>query len=262
MHFIDTHAHLYKEYFPATFKEVVQRAVQEDVKQIIVPCVKAANIFELFEAADQFPNNLYPLIGLHPTDVNEDYETEVEILEKYLSDERVVGIGECGLDLYWDKTYLEAQKIVMKKHLEWAKKYHYALSIHIRDAYAEVIQLLEKYGTENITGVMHCFSGGIQEAKWAVQHDFYLGISGVITFKNSKLQQIVKEIGLQHLVLETDAPFLAPVPYRGKTNESAYIPIIAEKVAEIFDTSIETIMEVTTQNSLNLFPKLSLYSRF
>jgi len=257
MHFIDTHAHLYKEYFPVDFKDTVQRAVHANVKQIILPCVKAANVLELFDAADQFPDNLYPLIGLHPTDVKkESYEAELETLEKYLSDERVVGIGECGLDLYWDKTHIETQKIVLKKHLIWAKEYDYALSIHVRDAYTETIQLLENYGKENIKGIMHCFSGGIQEAKWVVQHGFYLGIGGVITFKNNKLQQIVKEIGLQHLVLETDAPFLAPIPYRGKTNESSYIPIIAEKVAEIFETSMDTVMEVTTQNSLKLFPKL------
>ena len=257
MYFIDTHAHLYKEYFPVTFKDAVQRAIHANVRQIILPCVKAVNVSELFEAVNQFPDNLFPLIGLHPTDVKkENYKTELETLEKYLSDERVVGIGECGLDLYWDKTHLEEQKIVMKKHLDWAKEYDYALSIHVRDAHAEMIRLLEEYGKENIKGVMHCFSGGIQEAKWAVQHGFYLGIGGVITFKNSKLQHIIKEIGLQYLVLETDSPFLAPVPYRGKTNESTYIPIIAEKVAEIFDTSIHTVMEVTMQNSLRLFPKL------
>ena len=257
MHFIDTHAHLYKEYFPATFKDTVQRAIHANTKQIILPCVKSANIPELFEAANQFPDNLYPLIGLHPTDVTtENYETELETMEKHLSDERVVGIGECGLDLYWDKSYLEEQKIVLKKHLEWTKKYDYALSIHVRDAYAETIELLEKYGKGTLKGVMHSFSGGIQEAKWAVQHGFYLGIGGVITFKNSKLQDIVKEIGLQYLVLETDAPFLAPVPYRGKTNESAYIPLIAERIAEIFEIPIDTVMEVTTQNSLKLFPKL------
>jgi TatD DNase family protein len=256
MYFIDTHAHLYKEYFPVNFKETVQRAVDANVKKIILPCVKASNVSELLDAADQFPNHLYPLIGLHPTDVNtESYEAEIEVLEKYLSDERVAGIGECGLDLYWDKTHLEAQKIVIKKHLEWAKTYHYPLSFHVRDAYAEMIQLLEKYG-KGIKGVMHCFSGGIQEAKWAVKQGFYLGIGGIITFKNNKLQHIIKETGLSHLVLETDAPFLAPVPYRGKTNESAYIPLIAEKIAEIFDTSIDTVMEVTTQNSLELFPKL------
>jgi len=257
MYFIDTHAHLYKEYFPVTFEDAVQRAILANVKQIILPCVKASNVSELFEAVSRFPDNLYPLIGLHPTDVNKDnYETEMEILEKYLSDERVVGIGECGLDLYWDKTYLKEQKIVLRKHIEWAKKYNYALSVHVRNAHAETIQLLEEYGQRSVKGVMHCFSGGIQEAKWAVQHGFYLGIGGVITFKNSKLQQIIKEIGIQHLVLETDAPFLAPVPYRGKTNESSYIPFIAEKIAEIFDTTIGNVMEITTQNSLKLFPKL------
>lgn len=257
MYFVDTHAHLYKEYFPVNFKETVQRAVDANVKQIILPCVKASNMSELLDAADQFPDNLYPLAGLHPTDVTkENYKSELETLEKYLSDERIVGIGECGLDLYWDKTHFEEQKIVIKKHLEWATACNYAISFHIRDAYAEMIQLLEKHGKGNIKGVMHCFSGGIQEAKWAVKQGFYLGIGGIVTFKNNKLQHILKEIGLSHLVLETDAPFLAPTPHRGKTNESAYIPLIAEKIAEIFETSIDTVMEVTTQNSLALFPKL------
>ncbi len=256
-HFIDTHAHLYKEYFPTFFEDVVQRAVNANVKQIILPCVKSADIPNLFTAADQFPDHLYPLIGLHPTDVKkENYEAELAILEKYLSDKRVVGVGECGLDLYWDKTGLEEQKIVLRKHLEWAERYNFSLSIHVRDAYAETFQLLEEYNKTCIRGVMHCFSGGIQEAKWAVQHGLFLGIGGVVTFKNSKIQEIIKEIGLQYLVLETDAPFLAPVPHRGKTNESSYIPLIAEKVAEIFNTSTTTVMEITTQNALKLFPKL------
>ncbi|MDR3047312.1 MAG: TatD family hydrolase [Bacteroidales bacterium] len=256
MHYIDTHSHFYREYYPDDFSDAIKRAMDCNVSQIILPCVTVANVSEIFEATDLFPENLFPLIGLHPTEVKQNYIQELTTLEPFLKDSRVVGIGECGIDLYWDKGTLEEQKIAFTRQLEWAKEYHLPLSLHVRDAYAETIDILKKYVKEGITGILHCFSGGIEEAKWAINHGFLLGIGGIITFKNNKLQSIIKEIGLQYLTLETDAPFLAPVPHRGTTNESSYIPLIADKIAEIFETSSEEVMNITTQNAWNIFTKL------
>ena len=257
MHYIDTHAHLYKEYYPQNFEQTVNRAIEADVKQIILPCVTSANIPEILEAAVQYPENLYPLIGLHPTDVRkETFEEELKKLKIHLSDPRVVGIGEIGIDLYWDKETLAEQEIAFRTQLEWARDFKLPLSLHVRDAYAETFKIIGEFKKDGLKGAMHCFSGGIQEAKWAVEHGFYLGIGGVVTFKNNKLQHIILEIGLDHLVLETDAPFLAPVPFRGKTNESAYIPYIAEKVAQLFEIPVETVMQVTTANALKIFDRL------
>ena len=257
MHFIDTHAHLYHEYYPENFQDVVQRAIDVNVKQIILPCVTSANIPEIFSAANEYPENLFPLIGLHPTDVRKgSYMEELSTLKPYLEGPRVVGIGEIGMDLYWDKQTLEEQQEALKMQLEWAREYQFPLSLHVRDAYAEIFDILNNFRKDELKGIFHCFSGGIQEALWAVKHGFCLGIGGVITFKNNKLKHIIKEVGLSHLVLETDAPFLAPVPFRGKTNESAYIPYIAEAMASIFETSINEVMEVTTENALAIFERM------
>lgn len=257
MYFIDTHVHIYSEYYPDDLVEVVGRAIAADVTKMVIPCVSSANVVDIFAAVDQYPDHLFPLIGLHPTDVKkENWLDELTLLEPHLSDPRVVGVGECGLDLYWDKTTLPEQQHVFRKHLEWARDFQLPLSIHVRNAYAETFKMIEEFKRDHITGVMHCFSGGVQEAKWAVRNGFYLGVGGVVTFKNNTLQEIIKETGLQTVVLETDAPFLAPVPFRGKRNESAYIPLIAAKVAEIFDISVEEVMQVTTENALKVFKRM------
>ena len=257
MFFIDTHAHFYHEYYPEGFSDAVKRAIAANVQKVILPCVTSANVPEIFAAREEFPDNLYPLIGLHPTDVKkESYQEELERLKVHIENPNVVGIGEIGMDLYWDKETIEEQKEAFRVQLAWARQCQHPLSLHVRDAYAEAYEILNDFRQNDLKGVMHCFSGGIQEALWATRFGFYLGIGGVVTFKNNKLQNVIKEIGLSHLVLETDAPFLAPVPFRGKTNESAYIPYIAEKIAEIFETSVQEVMEVTTENALKVFEKI------
>jgi TatD DNase family protein len=254
MHYVDTHTHLYREYYPEDFNETVQRALKANVKKMILPCVTSKNIPEMLAAQEAFPEHLFLLTGLHPTDVRkESYPQELEILKLYLEDDRFVGIGEIGIDLYWNKETLAEQQDAFRTQLIWARDFQLPISLHVRDAFAETYEILNTFRHDKLRGVMHCFSGGIQEAKRAVEHGFYMGIGGVITFKNSKLQQIVKEIGLQHLVLETDAPFLAPVPFRGKRNESAYIPCIAEKLGEIFEVPVEEVMRVTTENAEKVF---------
>ncbi|MBO2524929.1 MAG: hydrolase TatD [Bacteroidetes bacterium] len=255
--FIDTHAHLIKEYYPDTLDQVVQRAIDAQVDPIILPGVNAAGIPELLASADRYKGHIYPLIGLHPEDTNANYQAELEIIAGYLDDPRVIGIGEIGLDFYFCREFEKEQIEVFDLQLGWAKERQMPLSLHIRNAYEEAIPVLKKYDHSGLKGVLHCFSGGIQEAQWGIRFGFALGVGGVVTFKNNKLQEIVKEVGLKNIVLETDAPYLAPVPYRGKTNESSYIPIIAQKVAEVTGESIEIVMEATTENALRIFDKIN-----
>jgi TatD DNase family protein len=256
-YFIDSHAHLYREYYPEDFKEVIQRAIDHRVEKVILPCVSAESLPDIFEATDQFPNHLFPLTGLHPTDVNQDFKSQLAVLENYLEDKRVVGIGETGIDLYHDKTFYAEQLMAFETQLHWAKTTRLPLSIHIRDGFNEALSVLKKFKGDGLRGILHCFSGGIQEAKWAIDNGFLLGISGVVTFKKNKLQDIVKEVGLTAIALETDAPFLAPDPYRGKRNESAYIPLIAEKIAAVLETSVEEVMKITTKNVEEIFKILT-----
>ena len=258
-YFIDSHAHLYREYYPDDFKDVIQRAIEHRVEKVILPCVSAESISDIFEVVQQFPQNLFPLIGLHPTDVDKNFKNQLTILEKYLNHKFVVGIGETGIDLYHDKTFYTEQLIAFETQLHWAKDTQLPLSIHIRDGFNEALTVLKKFKNAALRGILHCFSGGIQEAKWAIDNGFLLGISGVITFKKNRLQDIVKEVGISALALETDAPFLAPDPYRGKRNESAYIPIIAEKVAAILEISVEEVMKTTTKNVEEIFNKPNIY---
>lgn len=252
-YFIDSHAHLYREYYPDDFQEVIQRAIEVGVEKIILPCVYAESLDDIFEVVHQFPKNLFPLIGLHPTDVNQDFKSQLSVLEKHLDNNLVVGIGETGIDLYHDKTFYAEQLIAFETQLHWAKETQLPLSIHIRDGFNEALSVLKKFKSAALRGILHCFSGGIQEARWAIDNGFLLGISGVVTFKKNKLQDIVKEVGINAIALETDAPFLAPDPYRGKRNESAYIPIIAEKVACVLDISIEEVMKTTSKNVEMIF---------
>lgn len=256
MNFVDTHTHLSREYYPDDFDEVVARAIAAGVTQAIVPCVNAQSISCLFEAADQYPKNLFPLIGLHPTDITETYRQDLALMKGLLDDPRVAGIGEIGIDLYHDTSLRSEQQEVFYTQLSWARELDMPLSIHIRSGYEDALAIFNKFGNVQWKGVLHCFSGGIQEAEWAVKHGFTLGIGGVVTFKNNKLQDIVKAVGPKHIVLETDAPFLAPTPHRGTRNESAYIPLIAAKVAEVCDLPLEEIARITTENSQRIFQKL------
>ena len=252
-YYIDSHAHLYREYYPNDFQEVIQRAIENHVEKVILPCVSAESVPDIYEAVQQFPNHLFPLIGLHPTDVNQDFKNQLLVLEKYLNHKSVVGIGETGIDLYHDKTFYAEQLVAFETQLQWAKDTTLPLSIHIRDGFNEALTVLKKFKSTPLRGILHCFSGGIQEAKWAIDNGFLLGISGVVTFKKNKLQDIVKDVGIKAIALETDAPFLAPEPFRGKRNESAYIPIIAAKIADVLEVSVENVMQTTTENVEMIF---------
>lgn len=256
MPFVDTHTHLYREYYPENFEAVVQRALDAGVTRMILAGVDSKTPDQLQDAVSCFPDNMFALVGLHPEEVRADYEEELQAVKRRITDANVIGVGEIGLDYYWDRTFEKEQEEVFYRQLCWARDLGMPLSLHIRSAYSEAIRILRQFKPGELKGVMHCFSGGIQEAQWAVQHGFAIGVGGIVTFKNSKLQELLPEVGLQHIVLETDAPYLAPTPHRGKPNESSYISLIANKIAEIFNVPLQTVEDITTQNAYSIFDRL------
>lgn len=257
MRFVDTHTHLYRESYPDNFEDVARRAIEAGVDKMILGCVNRETPDWLQEAVSLFPDNFFILIGLHPEDTKADFEDDLAQIEAHLDDSNVVGVGEIGLDYYWDRTFEKEQREAFSRQLCWARDRKLPLSLHIRSAYNDAIEILKQFRPGELSGVMHCFSGGIQEAEWAVKHGFAIGVGGTVTFKNSKVQDIVAHVGLENVVLETDAPYLAPVPHRGKPNESSYIPIIAQKVADIFNVSLQTVADQTTENAYRIFTKLT-----
>jgi TatD DNase family protein len=255
MTFADTHAHLYLEEFDHDRKEMVSRALEKGVRYLFMPNIDSTSIKPLHELSSHFPGICFPMMGLHPTSVKENWKDEVIAIEPELEADpgKFCAIGEIGIDLYWDKTYADIQRELFIRQMEWSLRYDLPAVIHTRNSMDVAISVIEEMNQPKLHGIFHCFSGNIRQAENVIRLGFRLGIGGVVTFKNSGLQAVVKEIPLDHLVLETDAPFLAPVPYRGKRNESAYIPLIAEKIAEIKQVSIEEVAEVTTKNALRIF---------
>lgn len=249
--YIDTHSHIYEEEFREDREDTVQRAKEAGVGYIILPDIDSESRTRMLELEAQHPEMMFPLIGLHPTSVHENYKEELAAIEKQLGIHKFYGIGECGIDLYWDKTYYREQIKVFEHQLGMAKDMNFPIIIHSRDSLAEILNILKKH--PYIQGILHCFPGDPKEARKACEMGFLLGIGGVVTFKKSLMADVVREVGPQNLVLETDSPYLTPVPHRGKRNESCYIPLIAQKIAEITGESIKKIEQITTQNALNLF---------
>ncbi len=250
---IDTHTHLYLDAFDNDRSQVIQNAIEKGVEYMFLPNINSESINGMLAIEEQYPKNCFAMMGLHPTDVKEDFKNELEIIENWLEKRKFIAIGEIGIDLYWDKTFKKEQITTFKIQIELAKKYHLPIVIHSRDSMQEILTVLKSINTDNLSGVFHCFNGTIDEAKEVIDMGFMLGIGGVVTFKNSGLDKIVSAIGLQHLLLETDAPFLTPVPYRGKRNESAYTYYIAHKIAEIKQLTFEEVAQVTTENAKHLF---------
>ncbi len=253
MYFIDTHTHLYLEEFAHDRQQVINSALAANITKMMLPNIDSSSIEGMLSLADQYPDNCFPMIGLHPTSVKDDYLNELGIVEKWINERRFYAIGECGIDLYWDKEHAVQQEFVFRHHIDLARTYNLPLVVHIRDSFNEVIQILKDVNKSDIRGIFHCFSGSIEQAEQAIKFGFSLGLGGVITFKNNKMQETLKHVDLEHLVLETDAPFLAPVPYRGKRNEPSYIPIIAQMVANIKGITLEKVAEATSQNAEKLF---------
>ncbi|HPR26998.1 TatD family hydrolase [Lentimicrobium sp.] len=253
MIFTDTHTHLYLEEFDQDRREVIEKATGAGVRYMLLPNIDSTSISTMLALADEFPANCFPMMGLHPTSVKENFREELAIVENQLQNRRFYGIGECGIDLYWDKTFAKEQEVVFRHHIELALSYNLPLIVHIRESFNEVIRILRDANKPDLRGIFHCFSGSPEQAKQAAGLGFSLGLGGVITFKNNKMQETLKHVGMEHLVLETDAPFLAPMPYRGKRNDPSYIPLIAEKVAEIKGISVEEVARATTENARKLF---------
>lgn len=253
MQLIDTHAHLYAKEFEEDRKEVIEKAIALGITQFFLPNIDSSSIPALLGLSVLYPKNCFPMMGLHPCSVNEDYESELNIVEQWLSEKRFCAIGEIGIDLYWDKTFFQQQQIAFRKQIEWAKKCHLPIIIHSRNSFEEVMEIVTEYNDNNLKGIFHCFSGNREEAERVIAlRGFKLGIGGVVTFKNSGLDKVVEGIDMKHMVLETDAPYLAPVPHRGKRNESSYLLLIAQKIAAIKNISVEEVATITTQNAQDL----------
>ena len=255
MQFIDTHSHLYSSQFDEDRTQAINDAISAGVSTILLPNISSEYTKGMLKLCDEFPENCFPMMGLHPCDVNEDnIDAELLHVEQELAKGKYIAVGEIGLDLYWDKTKLEVQKKAFIHQIELAKKHKLPIAIHVRDSFAEAIEIIEKLNDENLRGVFHCFTGSVEDAQKVINlGNFYLGIGGVLTFKNSGLDKTIAEIELQHLILETDAPYLAPTPFRGKRNESKYIVNIAEKLAEVQQIEIEDVAKITTLNAKKLF---------
>ncbi|PLX00247.1 MAG: hydrolase TatD [Marinilabiliales bacterium] len=253
MIFADTHTHLYLNAFDDDRESVVKNAIDAGVDIMILPNIDSGSIEPLLELTDKFPEHCFPMMGLHPTSVKENYKAELKAVEDALDQREYVAIGEIGIDLYWDKTYFNEQVEAFKFQLEIALDLDLPVAIHTRDSMEETLEILALPEYRDVRGVLHCFSGDASQAKRAVDLGYYLGIGGVLTFKNSGLRGAIKDVPLSSIILETDAPFLAPVPYRGGRNESAYIPIIATHLSDLFGISREEVAMTTTNNALTLF---------
>ncbi|MBT8318344.1 MAG: TatD family hydrolase [Lutibacter sp.] len=249
----DTHTHLYSEQFNEDRNEMVQRAIDAGVSRFFIPAIDSTYMSAMLELEKEFPTNMFLMMGLHPTHVKENFEEELAFVKKWLDKRKFYAVGEIGIDLFWDKSTLEIQQKAFKTQIQWAKEKKLPIIIHCRDAFDEIFEILEEEKDESLYGIFHCFTGNLEQAKKAISYKMKLGIGGVVTFKNGKIDQFLQEIPLEHLVLETDAPYLAPTPYRGKRNESSYIINVLEKLADIYKVTPQEIAEVTTQNSKNIF---------
>ena len=251
--FVDTHSHIYSEEFSTDRKDVIARAVKAGINKIVLPNIDSSTIKSMLDLVDSSPQLFIPLIGLHPTSVKEDFRKELQIMEYWFDKRKFSGIGEIGIDLYWDKTFINEQIEAFRIQISWAKKMRIPIVIHVRDSFQEVFEVLEQEKEESLTGVFHSFTGNVDQAAQVIDLGFKIGIGGIVTFKNSGLDAAVQQIDLQHILLETDSPWLAPVPHRGRRNESAFITAIASKVALLHETSVEEVARITTENAQQLF---------
>ncbi len=253
MNWIDTHTHLYLEEFKLDLDQIIQRAKENGLVNVLLPNIDVNTIPEVDAMCQDYPEIARGMMGLHPCSVNENYQHDLDIIGKKLYSNTYIGVGEVGLDLYWDKTNFEIQKQAFITQINWAKDLNLPLSIHTREATTEALQIIETLQDGSIKGVFHCFGGSVEEARRVQDLGMYLGLGGVTTYKKSNLPDILNQFGLDRIVLETDAPYLTPVPYRGKRNESAYIPIIGARIAEILSVDIREVSLITTKNAKEVF---------
>ena len=255
MKLIDTHTHLYVEEFKEDINNVLERALAEGVEKFYLPAIDSTETEALLQLEKKFPEKMFAMAGLHPCSVKENFKEELRKIERQLIEREFAAIGETGLDFYWDTTFKKEQFESLHIHAEWAIQYKKPLVIHTRNSMDETISLVKEYKGKNLFGIFHCFGGNLQNANDIIDSGFLLGIGGVLTFKNSGLADVVKEIDLKHVVLETDSPYLAPMPFRGKRNESSYLKYIVQKLAEIKNVSAEEVALQTTKNAQEVFGK-------
>lgn len=250
---IDTHTHLYSEAFSEDRDEMMNRAQSAGIKFFFVPAIDASHTESMYQLKEKWPRHVHLMMGLHPTSVKDDYQSELEHVEKQFSQNKFVAVGEIGIDLYWDKTTLLFQQDAFLSQIKLAKKYKLPIVIHCREAFDEIFEILETEKGPDLFGIFHCFTGNFEQAQRAISFGLKLGIGGVITFKNGKIDTFLNKIPLSEIVLETDSPYLAPIPFRGKRNESSYLPLVCKKVAEIYGLTDDKIAEITSQNALKVF---------
>jgi TatD DNase family protein len=249
----DTHTHLYSEEFDQDRDEMMQRAVQAGVTRFFIPAIDSSCTQAMYDLEKNYPDNVFLMMGLHPTYVKENYLEELQHVEEELAKRKFYAIGEIGIDLYWDKAHLKEQQDAFRKQIQLAKKHKLPIVIHCREAFDEIFQILEEEKSKDLFGIFHCFSGTYEQAVQAISCNMKLGIGGVVSFKNGKIDQFLSQIDLKHIVLETDSPYLAPVPFRGKRNESCYLVSILSKLVQIYGLSAEDIAARTTENSKEIF---------
>ena len=253
MNIIDTHTHLYLKQFNEDIDLVIKRSIEIGVNKFIFPSIDSSHLDSMHILKNKYPDNIYLMSGLHPTNVKENFNDELEFIVNSLKTQDYVAIGEIGIDLYWDKSFLNEQQEAFTFQIRLAIKHGLPIVIHCREAFDEIFEILDKENCDKLRGVFHCFTGTLAQAKRAIDLGFVLGIGGVVTFKNGGIDKFLNQIDLKHIVLETDAPYLAPVPYRGKRNESSYIIHVIEKLAEIYGLSKEEIADITTKNAEKVF---------
>lgn len=250
---IDTHTHLYLPEFDENLPQAISRAVNQGVEYMLLPNIDLESVEPMHRVCDQFPVNCFPMIGMHPTSVKTGYRDELEKILAFFPGRRYIAIGEIGIDLYWDKTHLKEQEEAFRIQLDFALKHSLPVAIHCRDSFQAIMDVLKDYRTKPLRGVFHAFSGPKEQAEMIIKYGFKLGIGGVLTYKNAKLKDVLAPIALDHIVLETDSPYLTPVPKRGERNESAYVSYVAQKLAEIKGISMEEVAAATTNNARELF---------
>jgi len=249
----DTHAHLYSEQFNEDRNQMMQRALDVGVSRFFIPAIDSTYFEAMLDLEKAHPKNIFLMMGLHPTHVKENVAEELAFVKKWLNKRKFYAVGEIGIDLYWDKTFLKQQQLAFKTQIQWAKEKNLPIVIHCRNSFTEIFEVLEEVNDNKLYGIFHCFTGNLEQAKKAISYNMKLGIGGVVTFKNGKINTFLNKIPLEHIVLETDSPYLAPTPYRGKRNESSYLTNVLAKVAEIYNITPQKTAEITTQNSKNVF---------
>lgn len=254
MIFIDTHTHLFSPSFNEDRTDAVQRAINAGVDKLLLPNIDIESISAMYDLCNQFPNNCFPMMGLHPGSVDENWERNLEVIKEHLFTRNNLAVGEIGMDLYWDKTFQDAQAQAFRQQISWAKELKLPIIIHAREAFEEIFDIVDELNDDNLRGIFHCFTGTLEQARKIQEYGgFMLGLGGVLTYKKSGLDEVVKDIPIDMIVLETDSPYLPPTPHRGKRNESAYLIHIAEKLAEIKQMKLTEVADLTTANARQMF---------